>query len=553
MIVAAAYLRKSNDEGDRDDDAKSITRQLERCREYAAAQGWTLPEELVFSDDGISGAAFNRRERPGLYALLDALASQSRFTVLVVSEQSRLGRDSIRTLALIQQLEDAGVAIHAYLDGRRITVAEDTDEVQSFMAAWASSQERRKASQRTRDALRRKAEQGFVAGGKVYGYTNVREGSHVQRVINEAEAAIVRRVFSLVAEGWGFRRVARRLTEEGIPARSAKGWAATTLRQFVFNDLYRGIVTYGRTRTERRGGIERVVKVADGWITAERPELRIADEGLWNRAHARLARTRESHPGYRRPNGQLVGRPESGLISQHLLTGHLRCGSCGGGMFFSPRTGRNGKVRRYWLCTNHHKLGSRACASKWHLPYDAILESVLSHFSRITASVVEDMVADELTRRLESLNALTGQRQAMEAERERLDQALARLAEAVAQGGEIPVLLEAMESRRRQRADIMAKLEHLDGVGPDFQRALDEWRAHALTLTLRSVYGLRPVLESGPDGRQILRRILKTPITVTPEVEDGRLAAWHYAGDAMLGPLFGSIEKEGASNRHPVP
>ena len=102
------------------------------------------------------------------------------------------------------------------------------------------------------DALRRKAEQGFVAGGKVYGYTNVREGSHVQRVINEAEAAIVRRVFSLVAEGWGFRRVARRLTEEGIPARSAKGWAATTLRQFVFNDLYRGIVTYGRTRTERR-------------------------------------------------------------------------------------------------------------------------------------------------------------------------------------------------------------------------------------------------------------------------------------------------------------
>jgi site-specific DNA recombinase len=157
-------------------------------------------------------------------------------------------------------------------------------------------------------------------------------------VINEAEAAIIRRVFTLVAKGWGFRRIARRLTEEGVPARTARGWAATTLRQFVFNDLYRGIVHFGRTRTERRGGIERTVKVADGWITTERPDLRVVDEGLWNRAHARLARTRESHPGYRRSNGQLIGRPESGLISQHLLTGHLRCGLRRRDVFQPPDT-----------------------------------------------------------------------------------------------------------------------------------------------------------------------------------------------------------------------
>ena len=138
----------------------------------------------------------------------------------------------------------------------------------------------------------------------------------------------------------------------------------------VFRDLYRGIITYGRTRTERRAGKERMVKVSDGWITVEQPDLRIIDEDLWNRAHGRLARTRETHPGHRRPNGQLVGRPEGGLISQHLLTGFLRCGSCGGGMFCSPRTRPNGKVLKYWLCTNHHKLGSRACANKFTVTPD---------------------------------------------------------------------------------------------------------------------------------------------------------------------------------------
>jgi DNA invertase Pin-like site-specific DNA recombinase len=87
-MIAAAYLRKSTDEGDKSEDAKSVTRQLERCREYAQARGWTIFDAHVFSDDGVSGAAFTRRERPGFYRLLDALDPTSPFQVLIVSEQS---------------------------------------------------------------------------------------------------------------------------------------------------------------------------------------------------------------------------------------------------------------------------------------------------------------------------------------------------------------------------------------------------------------------------------------------------------------------------------
>jgi DNA invertase Pin-like site-specific DNA recombinase len=40
-----------------------------------------------------------------------AVKEKPRLNVLIVSEQSRLGRDTIRTLALIQALNDSGVKI----------------------------------------------------------------------------------------------------------------------------------------------------------------------------------------------------------------------------------------------------------------------------------------------------------------------------------------------------------------------------------------------------------------------------------------------------------
>ncbi|MGH7306169.1 MAG: recombinase family protein [Candidatus Rokuibacteriota bacterium] len=100
------------------------------------------------------------------------MAPRPPFGALIVSEQSRLGRDTVRTLALIQTLEDSGLQVWAYLDDARIALAEDTDEVREFIKGWAGAQERRKAGQRTRDAMRLLAEQGKSTGGRLYGSTN---------------------------------------------------------------------------------------------------------------------------------------------------------------------------------------------------------------------------------------------------------------------------------------------------------------------------------------------------------------------------------------------
>jgi DNA invertase Pin-like site-specific DNA recombinase len=86
-MIAAIYARKSNDD-DRNIDNKSVTRQVERAEAYAESQGWTVADDHILVDDGISGAEF--KNRPPLLRLLNDLHN---FDVIVTSELSRLGRE----------------------------------------------------------------------------------------------------------------------------------------------------------------------------------------------------------------------------------------------------------------------------------------------------------------------------------------------------------------------------------------------------------------------------------------------------------------------------
>jgi DNA invertase Pin-like site-specific DNA recombinase len=92
-MITAIYARKSTDQN-LPDEEKSVTRQIERARSYAAAKGWTVGAD-VYADDGISGAEFVKR--PGFLRLMNALKPRPPFQVLIMSEESRLGREQIET------------------------------------------------------------------------------------------------------------------------------------------------------------------------------------------------------------------------------------------------------------------------------------------------------------------------------------------------------------------------------------------------------------------------------------------------------------------------
>jgi len=106
--MVALYARKSTDQAGAGDKSESVERQIAHARAYAVRKGWTVADAHVYADDGISGAEFGDR-RPGLARLLNALRPRPPFQVLVMSEESRLGRESIEVAYALKAFVQAGV------------------------------------------------------------------------------------------------------------------------------------------------------------------------------------------------------------------------------------------------------------------------------------------------------------------------------------------------------------------------------------------------------------------------------------------------------------
>ncbi|MGH7487996.1 MAG: recombinase family protein, partial [bacterium] len=212
-MISAIYARKSTSQ-DVADDQKSVARQIDGARRYAASKGWTVAEDHVYVDDGVSGAEF--ANRPGFLRLMNALKPRA-FDVLVMSEESRLGREAIETAYALKRIITADVRVFFYLENRERTLDSATDKIMLSLTTFADEVERERARQRTYDAMARKARAGHVTGGRVFGYRNVdvRDAagarSHVTLEIIDREADVVRRIFDMAVAGDGLRAIAKRL------------------------------------------------------------------------------------------------------------------------------------------------------------------------------------------------------------------------------------------------------------------------------------------------------------------------------------------------------
>lgn len=145
-MICAIYARKSTEQVGVSDEGKSVTRQIAHCQAYAESKGWRVATEHIYSDDGISGAEFVNR--PGFIRLMNALKPKPPFQVLVMSEESRLGREQIQTAYALQQLMDAGVRVFFYLTDQERTLNTAMDKVMLSLTNFAAEMEREKAQQR---------------------------------------------------------------------------------------------------------------------------------------------------------------------------------------------------------------------------------------------------------------------------------------------------------------------------------------------------------------------------------------------------------------------
>jgi DNA invertase Pin-like site-specific DNA recombinase len=73
---------------------------------------------------------------------MNALKPRSPFQVLIMSEESRLGREAIETAYALKQLVQAGVRVFFYMEDRERTLDSPTDKIMLSLTAFADELER---------------------------------------------------------------------------------------------------------------------------------------------------------------------------------------------------------------------------------------------------------------------------------------------------------------------------------------------------------------------------------------------------------------------------
>lgn len=450
-LRCAAYARYSSDR----QSPASIQDQLRKCRDFAKQHDWEFLEGYVYADEAISGAG---SDRPAFLRLIHAASLRPRpFDVLLVDDTSRISRSLGDAARFYEQLSFNGVRVLALSQG--IDSQSEQADVLLSVHGLVDSLYIKELAKKTHRGLEGRALLGLCTGGRCFGYDNVAEGDSVRQEINAKEAAIVRRIFEMAAEGASLKVIARKLNDERVPSprpRAGKQyatWCPTAIRAMLRRELYAGRVIWNRSRFVKAPGSNKRLRrdrPMTEWRTVERPEIRIIDEALWTRVQKRIERIAEQFKG-KRP-----GLYTRAATSPYLLTGFLKCGSCGANLAIV--TGRKKDGRGRYGCPQNFYRG--ACSNRLKESAEVVENRLLAGLQRsVLLPDVVDYALQEFERQLEAaLSELSNSMDRMRQRREAIQQELDRLIDAIASIGHSPALVKAIGEREQELGEITQRL-----------------------------------------------------------------------------------------------
>jgi site-specific DNA recombinase len=501
---AAIYARVSSD---RQKENHTIASQTAALIEHAEANGYTVPAEWVFQDEGYSGANL---VRPGLEALRD-LAAEGEIRAALVYSPDRLSRKYAYQVLLAEELLRCGVEL-VFLKAPAGTSPEDQLLVQ--FQGMIAEYERAQIIERSRRGKRHKAHEGVVnvLSGAPYGYRYMRktDDSAAYYEVVESEAAVVRMVFeSYTEQRLSINAIARTLNERQIPTRTATTrWERSTVWGLLRNPAYRGRACYGKTELRPRQRITRPLRQRQGmpsrnsasherpredWIEVPVPAL--VSEETFALAQEQLEKNKHHSP--RR------------TIEPTLLQGMLVCQQCGYGLYRAS-TWTSKRQLHYYRCIGsdgYRRLKGPVCTNR-PIRQDALDEFVWKEIIRLLDDPM--LVQGEIDRRqqaAQNADPLRKREEALRREQVRLEKCSDRLISAYQEGlVTLPQLRHRMPELRKQAQAVESELQSLEMATLDQAKYLQlaetlamfrlRLRARAETLDIR-------------ERQQILRLLVK--------------------------------------------
>ncbi len=443
--------------------------------------------ELVFYEDrDRSGYTFEQRE--GYQAMRRELVAH-RLDILVIKDFSRFSRRNSRGLVELEDLRDAGVRIISIGDG--IDFPNDDDWLKIQFQFLINEMPVTDTSKKVKSVIRRRQEDGKWICAAPYGYiVNKKQQFEVVPV----EAEIVRRIYRLYIDGWGYKKIANTLTDEGIPTprmaererkiaegedyrRSVKSaWSIATVQGILDNDFYIGTLRQGKYTRAKINGRD-ILRDEVEQIVIENHHQPIMDYRTF--AAVRALREKRAKYNYRGVK-----------INENVYSGFLECGDCGAPMFALGRR----DLKPAYTCGTYHRRGTAGCTTH-HIRVDKLDELVKLYVKKVRDNSAEMLAKlnEELAREPEDV-----------AETER---SAANLED---------VLLDAQEelkATKRQRVrDIMRH--------PENEAVLDETYDELEADLMRKIEGLQSQIEHVTDRRNTIIRANRAAKTAMEVFDD---------------------------------
>lgn len=300
--VGAAYIRVSTD----DQTEYSPDSQLKAIRDHAKHEGYIIPDEFVYKDDGISG---KRADKRPAFRMMIATAKDADppFDTIFVWKYSRFARNQEEAITYKNLLRRKGIEV------RSVSEPSSDSPFSSLIERiieWMDEYYVINLAEEVRRGMKEKVQRGEPTGTAPFGYTVK------NKVLTPNENAdTVRYIFSQYASGVGCRALAQELGNKGIKTRRGNLPDNRWVKYILENPTYIGKI---RWSSNGHANYSRAGHTADNVMIVAGKHSPIIDLKTWNVVQERL-QSRESEIKYVRKD-----KPEI-----FMLKGLLRCGDCG--------------------------------------------------------------------------------------------------------------------------------------------------------------------------------------------------------------------------------
>ena len=345
MKIAAAYIRVSTD----DQIEYSPDSQIRAIRNYAEKNGYYLPEQYIFMDEGISGRTVGKRE--GFKQMIALAKSTPKpFEAILVWKYSRFARnreDSVVYKSMLRK--QCGIDV--------VSISESTgdDKMSILFEAMIEAMDEYYSinlSEEVKRGMTEKAKRGGVLSVAPFGYKVV----NGRYEIVESEAVVVREAFSDYLAGSGFLTIAKKLNAIGVKTHRGSSIENRTIEYWLHNPAYIGKTRWNPTGRTRRDYFNENVIISEG---SHEP---IIDDDLWTEVQKKLREDKVKNQKYMR-------KPNKGM--SYWLNGVLRCGKCGSTLV---------NCSGFYLCGNRPK---GTCESNGGIGLKTITKLVIDKLEEI--------------------------------------------------------------------------------------------------------------------------------------------------------------------------